>query len=104
MTTHSTTAEDRLARLGIHLPDGEAAYTAALNVLALTKKQLGGPSPRASSLVSRAFRSVRRSSWRSSWKCSPEAPVSPGHRLPIRQAATRQISAPSRRNTRMAWS
>jgi hypothetical protein len=150
MTTHSTTAEDRLARLGIHLPDAptpfgayvpgvqtgtllflsgmlatsghtatvvgvlgraldvkagrEAAYTAALNVLALTKKQLGGPSPRASSLVSRAFRSVRRSSWRSSWKCSPEAPVSPGHRLPIRQAATRQISAPSRRNTRMAWS
>jgi enamine deaminase RidA (YjgF/YER057c/UK114 family) len=87
MTTNSTTAEDRLARLGIHLPDaptpfgayvpavqtedllflsgmlatsghtatvvgivgkdldvkagGEAAYTAALNVLALTKKQLG---------------------------------------------------------------
>ena len=87
MTSHSTTAEDRLARLGIHLPDAptpfgayvpavqtgnllflsgmlatsghtakvvgvvgkdlevkagrEAAYTAALNVLALTKKQLG---------------------------------------------------------------
>src|SRR5438445_12045247 len=87
MTTNTTTAEDRLAKLGIHLPDaptpfgayvpavrtgnllflsgmlatsghtatavgvvgkdldvkagGEAAYTAALNVLALTKKQLG---------------------------------------------------------------
>src|SRR5712675_2087265 len=87
MTTNSTTAEDRLARLGIHLPDPptplgayvpavqtgnllflsgmlatsghtttavgvvgknldvktgrQAAYTAALNVLALTKKQLG---------------------------------------------------------------
>src|ERR1700724_1443337 len=87
MTTNSTTAEDRLAKLGIHLPDAptpfgayvpvvqtgnllflsgmlatsghtttvvgvvgkdldvkagrEAAYTAALNVLALTKKQLG---------------------------------------------------------------
>jgi enamine deaminase RidA (YjgF/YER057c/UK114 family) len=87
MTTHSTTAEDRLAKLGIKLPappepfgtyveavqtgnllflsgmlatsghtvtvvgivgkdldvkEGrEAAYTAALNVLALTKKQLG---------------------------------------------------------------
>jgi len=87
MTTNSTTAEDRLANLGIHLPDAptpfgayvpavqtgnllflsgmlatsghtatvvgvvgknldvkagrEAAYTAALNVLALTKKQLG---------------------------------------------------------------
>ena len=87
MTTISTTAEDRLARLGIHLPDApapfgayvpavqtgnllflsgmlatsghtatvvgivgkdlgvkagrEAAYTAALNVLALTRKQLG---------------------------------------------------------------
>jgi enamine deaminase RidA (YjgF/YER057c/UK114 family) len=87
MTTHSTTAEDRLAKLGIHVPDAptpfgaygpavqtgnllflsgvlataghtatavgvvghdldvkagrEAAYTAALNVLALTKKQLG---------------------------------------------------------------
>jgi enamine deaminase RidA (YjgF/YER057c/UK114 family) len=87
MTTQSTTAEDRLATLGIHLPDApmpfgayvpavqtgnllflsgmlataghtatvvgvvgkdldvnagrEAAYTAALNVLALTKKQLG---------------------------------------------------------------
>src|SRR5437899_6568582 len=87
MTTNETTAEDRLARLGIHLPDAptpfgayvpavqtgdllflsgmlatsghtatvtgivgkdldvkagrEAAYTAALNVLALTKKQLG---------------------------------------------------------------
>src|SRR5262245_25317736 len=87
MTTNSTTAEDRLAKLGIHLPDAptplgayvpavqtgnlvflsgmlatsghtatvvgvlgkdldvkagrEAAYTAALNVLALMKKQLG---------------------------------------------------------------
>ena len=87
MTTNTTTAEDRLAKLGIRLPDaptpfgayvpavrtgnllflsgmlatsghtatavgvvgkdldvkagGEAAYTAALNVLALTKKQLG---------------------------------------------------------------
>src|ERR1700680_4081860 len=87
MITSSTTAEDRLARLGIHLPDAptpfgayvpavqtgnllflsgmlatsghtatsvgivgkdldvkasrQAAYTAALNVLALTKKQLG---------------------------------------------------------------
>src|SRR5258708_23921462 len=87
VTTNSTTAEDRLAKLGIHLPDAptpfgayvpavqtgnllflsgmlatsghtatavgivgkdldvkagrEAAYTAALNVLALTKKQLG---------------------------------------------------------------
>jgi enamine deaminase RidA (YjgF/YER057c/UK114 family) len=87
MTTNSTAAEDRLAELGIHLPDAptpfgayvptvqtgnllflsgmlaasghtdtvvgivgkdldvkagrEAAYTAALNVLALTKKQLG---------------------------------------------------------------
>jgi len=87
MTTNATTAEDRLAKLGIHLPDAptpfgayvpavqtgnllflsgmlatsghtatalgvvgkdldvkagrEAAYTAALNVLALTKKQLG---------------------------------------------------------------
>ena len=87
MTTNSTTAEDRLAELGIHLPDAptafgayvpavqtgnllflsgmlatsghtatavgvvgkdldvkagrEAAYRAALNVLALTKKQLG---------------------------------------------------------------
>src|SRR5260370_3189157 len=87
MTTNSTTAEDRLAKLGIHLPDAptpfgayvpavqtgnllflsgmlatsghtatvvgvvgkdldvkagrEAACTAALNVLALTKKQLG---------------------------------------------------------------
>jgi enamine deaminase RidA (YjgF/YER057c/UK114 family) len=87
MTTHSTTAEGRLAQLGIHLPDAptpfgayvpavqtgnllflsgmlataghtvkiagivgkdldlkaarEAAYTAALNAIALTKKQLG---------------------------------------------------------------
>ena len=87
MTTNATTAEDRLARLGIHLPDAptpfgayvpavqtgtlvflsgmlatsghaatvvgivgkdldvkagrEAAYTAALNALALTRKQLG---------------------------------------------------------------
>ena len=87
MATKSTTAEDRLAKLGMHLPDAptafgayvpavqtgnllflsgmlatsghtvtvagvvgkdldvkagrEAAYTAALNVLALTKKQLG---------------------------------------------------------------
>jgi enamine deaminase RidA (YjgF/YER057c/UK114 family) len=87
MTTNSTTAEDRLAKLGIYLPDAptpfgayvtavqtcnllflsgmlatsghmatavgvvgknldvkagrKAAYTAALNVLALTKKQLG---------------------------------------------------------------
>src|SRR6266404_4874998 len=87
MTTNETTAEDRLARLGIHLPAAptpfsayvpavqtgnllflsgmlatsghtvtavgvvgkdldvkagrEAAYTAALNALALTKKQLG---------------------------------------------------------------
>ena len=87
MTTNSTTAEDRFAKLGIHLPDAptplgayvpavqtsnllflsgmlatvghtatvvgvvgknldvkagrEAAYTAALNALALTKKQLG---------------------------------------------------------------
>src|SRR5580698_7604849 len=87
MTTNSTTAEDRLTKLGIHLPGAptpfggyvpavqtgnllflsgmlatsgraatvvgvvgkdlnvkagrEAAYTAALNVLALTKKQLG---------------------------------------------------------------
>ena len=87
MTTNATTAEDRLARLGIHLPDAptpfgayvpavqtgnllflsgmlatsghaatvvgivgkdldvkagrEAAYTASLNALALTKKQLG---------------------------------------------------------------
>jgi enamine deaminase RidA (YjgF/YER057c/UK114 family) len=87
MTANSTTAEDRLTRLGIHLPEAptpfgayvpavqtgnllflsgmlatsghatavtgvvgknldvkagrEAAYTAALNVLALTKKQLG---------------------------------------------------------------
>src|SRR6266852_447844 len=87
MTTNATTAEDRLARLGIDLPDAptpfgayvpavqtgnllflsgmlatsghtativgivgknldvkagrEAAYTAALNVLALTKKQVG---------------------------------------------------------------
>src|SRR5262245_44267744 len=87
MTTNSTTAEGRLARLGIHLPDAptpfgayvpavqtgsllflsgmlatsghaatvvgtvgkdldvqegrEAAYTAALNALALTKQQLG---------------------------------------------------------------
>src|SRR4029077_839466 len=87
MTTRSTTAENRLAKLGIHLPDAptpfgayvpavqtghlvflsgmlaasghtatvvgivgkdldvkagrEAAYTAALNVLALTKKQGG---------------------------------------------------------------
>src|ERR1700731_2819001 len=87
MTTNSTTSEDRLAKLGIHLPDAptpfgayvpavqtanllflsgmlatsghavtavgivgkdldvkagrEAAHTAALNVLALTKKQLG---------------------------------------------------------------
>src|SRR3982074_1361383 len=87
MTTNATTPEDRLARLGIHLPDAptpfggyvpavqtgnllflsgmlatsghsatvvgvvgknldvkagrEAAYTAALNVLALTKKHLG---------------------------------------------------------------
>jgi enamine deaminase RidA (YjgF/YER057c/UK114 family) len=87
MTTTSTAAEDRLAQLGLHLPDApspfgayvpavqtgsllflsgmlatsghtatvvgvvgkdldvkagrEAAYTAALNVLALTKKQLG---------------------------------------------------------------
>ena len=87
MTTNATTAEDRLARLGVHLPDAptpfgayvpavqtgdllflsgmlaasghaatavgivgkdldveagrEAAYTAALNVLALTRKQLG---------------------------------------------------------------
>jgi enamine deaminase RidA (YjgF/YER057c/UK114 family) len=87
MTTRTTTAEDRLAQLGIHLPDAprpfgayvpavhtgdllflsgmlatsghaatvvgilgkdldvkagrEATYTAALNVLALTKKQLG---------------------------------------------------------------
>src|SRR5215475_11785664 len=87
MTTNATTAEDRLAQLGIHLPDAptpfgayvpavqtgnllflsgmlatsghtatavgvvgkgldvqagrEAAYTAALNVLALTRKQLG---------------------------------------------------------------
>jgi enamine deaminase RidA (YjgF/YER057c/UK114 family) len=87
MTTNSTTAEDRLSKLGIHLPGAptpfgayvpavqtgsllflsgmlatsghtvtrvgivgkdldvkagrEAAYTAALNVLALTKKQLG---------------------------------------------------------------
>jgi enamine deaminase RidA (YjgF/YER057c/UK114 family) len=87
MTTNTTTAEDRLAKLGIHLPEAptpfgeyvpavqtgdllflsgmlatsghaatvagivgkdldvkagrDAAYTAALNVLALTKKQLG---------------------------------------------------------------
>jgi enamine deaminase RidA (YjgF/YER057c/UK114 family) len=87
MTSHTTTAEERLARLGIHLPEAptpfgayvpavqtgnllflsgmlatsghtatvtgivgkdldvkagrDAAYTAALNVLALTKKQLG---------------------------------------------------------------
>src|SRR5262245_57825693 len=87
MTTHATTAEDRLAELGVPLPDAptpfgayvpavqtgnllflsgmlatsghtvtavgivgkeldvkagrEAAYTAALNVLALTRKQLG---------------------------------------------------------------
>src|SRR5271170_69444 len=87
MTTNSTTAEDRLAKFGVHLPDAprpfgayvpavqtgnllflsgmlatsghaatvvgivgqdlevkagrEAAYTAALNVLALTRKQLG---------------------------------------------------------------
>jgi enamine deaminase RidA (YjgF/YER057c/UK114 family) len=87
MTTNATTAEDRLARLGLHLPDAptpfgayvpavqtgsllllsgmlatsgqtakmvgivgkaldvmagrEAAYTAALNALALTRKQLG---------------------------------------------------------------
>jgi enamine deaminase RidA (YjgF/YER057c/UK114 family) len=87
MTTSATTAEDRLAKLGVHLPEPptpfgayvpavqtgnllflsgmlatsghtattigvvgkdldikagrEAAYTAALNVLALTKKQLG---------------------------------------------------------------
>jgi enamine deaminase RidA (YjgF/YER057c/UK114 family) len=87
MTTNTTTAEERLARLGIHLPDApapfgayvpavqtgnllflsgmlatsghaakmvgivgkdldvkagrDAAYTAALNVLALTRKQLG---------------------------------------------------------------
>src|SRR6267378_592401 len=87
MTTSATTAEDRIAELGIHLPDAptpfgayvpavqtgnllfltgmlataghaatitgvvgntleikagrEAAYTAALNALALTKKQLG---------------------------------------------------------------
>src|SRR5438445_1719369 len=87
MTTHSTPAAERVAKLGIHLPDApttfgayvpavqtgnllflsgmlatsghtatavgvvgkdldvqagrEAAYTAALNVLALTKKQLG---------------------------------------------------------------
>jgi enamine deaminase RidA (YjgF/YER057c/UK114 family) len=87
MTTNATTAEDRLAKLGIHLPDAptpfgayvpaiqtgtllflsgmlatsghaatvvgivgkdldvtagrEATYTAALNVLALTRKQLG---------------------------------------------------------------
>src|ERR1700687_3098519 len=87
MTTDSTTAEDRLAKLGLHLPNAptpfgayvpsvqtgnllflsgmlatsghtatvvgivgkdldvkagrEAAYTAALNVLALTRKQLG---------------------------------------------------------------
>ncbi len=87
MTTNETTAEDRLARLGLHLPDAptpsgayvpavqtgnllflsgmlatsghaakvvgavgkdlevkagrEAAHTAALNVLALTRKQLG---------------------------------------------------------------
>src|SRR3989441_9852098 len=87
MTTNSTTAEDRLAKLGFHLPEApapfgayvpavqtgnllflsgmlatsghtativgvvgkdldvkagrEAAYTAALNVLALAKKQLG---------------------------------------------------------------
>ena len=87
MTTNTTTAEDRLAKLGTHLPDAptpfgaylpavqtgnllflsgmlatsghtatvvgvvgkdldvnagrEAAYTAALNVLALTRKQLG---------------------------------------------------------------
>jgi enamine deaminase RidA (YjgF/YER057c/UK114 family) len=87
VTTNSTTAEDRLAKLGIHLPDAptpfgayvptvqtgnllflsgmlatsghaatvtgvvgknldvktgrQAAHTAALNVLALTKKQLG---------------------------------------------------------------
>jgi enamine deaminase RidA (YjgF/YER057c/UK114 family) len=159
MTTHSRTAEDRLAKLGIHLPDAptpfgayvsavqtgdllflsgmlatsghtatvvgvvgrdldvkaarEAAYTAALNVLALTKKQLGSlnrvrlgvniaatpeftehpkvadaasellrmssakiPSLRALSLVSRTFHSVRRSNWKSSWKCSPDPPVS----------------------------
>ena len=160
MTTHSITAEDRLATLGIHLPDAptpfgayvpavqtsnllflsgmlatsghtatvvgvvgkdldvkagrEAAYTAALNVLALTKRQLGSldrvsrvvrlgvyvavtpeftehtrlpmrrrscfemssakrPSLRAWSLVSRAFHSVRRSSWKSSLRCPPEA-------------------------------
>ena len=164
MTTDSTTAEDRLAKLGIHLPDAptpfgayvpavqtgnllflsgmlatsghtatvvgvvgkdldvkagrEAAYTAALNVLALTKKQLGSLNrvshvvrlgvyvaatpeftehPKVADaasellrdvfgeetlssrlvLVSRAFRSVRRSNWKSSWKCSPESPVSP---------------------------
>src|SRR3989442_8171091 len=87
MTTNSTTAEERLAKLGIHLPDAptpfgayvpavqtgnllflsgmlatsghtatvvgvvgkdldvkagrKASYTAALNVLALTKKQVG---------------------------------------------------------------
>lgn len=163
MTTHSRTAEDHLAKLGIHLPDAptpfgayvsavqtgdllflsgmlatsghtatvvgvvgrdldvkagrEAAYTAALNVLALTKKQLGSlnrvsqvvrlgvyvaatpeftehpkvadaasellrdvfgedTSLRALSLVSRAFHSVRRSNWKSSWKCSPDPPVS----------------------------
>ena len=155
MTTDVTTSEDRLAKLGIQLPEApapfgayapavqtgnllflsgmlatsghtatavgvvgkdldvkagrEAAYTAALNVLALTKKQLGSlnrvshvvrlgvyvaatpeftehpkvadaasellrdvfgeePSLRALFLVSRAFHSVRRSNWKSSWK------------------------------------
>src|SRR6202035_4297684 len=94
MTTNITTAEDRLAKLGIHLPDApapfgayvpavqtanllflsgmlatsghtatvvgvvgkdldekvgrEAAYTAALNVLALTKKQLNNVSKASS--------------------------------------------------------
>ena len=103
MTTNTTTAEDRLAKLGIHLPDAptpfgayvpavqtgnllflsgmlatsghtatvvgivgkdldvkagrEAAYTAALNVLALTKKQLGSLEPRE---PRREARRVRR--------------------------------------------
>jgi enamine deaminase RidA (YjgF/YER057c/UK114 family) len=105
MTTNSTTADERLAKLGIHLPDAptpfgayvpavqtgnllflsgmlatsghtatvvgvvgkdldvkagrEAAYTAALNVLALTKKQLGSLN-RVRHVVSSVCTSPRR--------------------------------------------
>src|SRR5689334_23950407 len=110
MATNATTAEDRLAKLGLHLPEAptpfgayvpavqsgnllflsgmlatsghaatavgvvgkdldvkagrEAAYTAALNALALTKKQLGSLN-RVSRVVSWACTSPRRRSSRS---------------------------------------